>query len=240
MHTQGNNERAARPALVSLAALVALAWLAAGCQPRPPAQSRSTIPAAPPGATVYRLDAAASQFEFHLHADGPLSSVGHTHVISAHELAGTIALQSPPGQSSCEIALPVASLVVDDPRERAAAGGEFAEPLDDDARNGTRDHMLGDRQLDASHYPQVLLHCRQLRVTGDSADVDLAVTVRGREAVLKVPVTWQLQGDALEIKGEFDFRQSDVGLTPYSLLFGALRVADVIHARFALRARREP
>ena len=176
--------------------------------------------------------------QFYLHADGPLSSVGHTHVISAHALAGTIWLQSPPGQSSCEIELPVANLVVDDPRERAAAGGEFAEPLDDDARNGTRDHMLGERQLDAPHYPKVLLHCRQLRVAADSASVELAVTVREREAVLQVPVKWRRVGEALEINGEFDFRQSDVGLAPYSLLFGALRVADLIHARFTLRATR--
>lgn len=218
-------------------ALAVLAWLA-GCQPRPPAQSRSTVPAAPAGAIPYRLDAAASRFQFYLHADGPLSSVGHTHVISAHELAGTIWLQSPPGQSSCEIELPVANLVVDDPRERAAAGGEFAEPLDDSARTGTRDHMLGERQLDAQHFPTILLHCRQLRVAADGVTVGLAVILRGREAALQVPAKWRRDGDALEIEGEFDFRQSELGLEPYSLMFGALRVADLIHARFTLRASR--
>jgi polyisoprenoid-binding protein YceI len=237
VHTHCDKDGAALP-LVALAALAALALLA-GCQPRPPAQARSTVPGAPAGATAYRLDAAASQFQFHLHADGPLASVGHTHVISAHRLSGTIWLQSSPGQSSCALELPVAGLVVDDPHERAAAGGEFAEPLDDGARNGTRDHMLGERQLDAQHYPTVFLHCRQLRISGDTANVGLAVTVRGRESVLQVPARWQLHGDALEIDGEFDFRQSEVGLEPYSLLFGALRVADLIHARFSLRASRE-
>ncbi len=224
-----------------LAALaVAALSLLAGCQPRPPEQPHSTVPAAPAGAAAYRLDASASQLRFLLHADGPLASVGHTHVISTHGLAGTIWLQSPPGQSSCEIELPVATLVVDDPGERAAAGGEFAAPLDDGARSGTRDHMLGERQLDAQHYPAVLLHCRQLRVAADSASVDLAVSLRGHEAVLQVPVKWRHEGSTLEIEGEFDFKQSDLGLEPYSLLFGALRVADVIHARFQLLARRQP
>ena len=233
MRTHRNNDLA-----IAALALTALSWLA-GCAPRPPSQPRATVPAAPAGGTPFRLDAAASSVQFYLHADGPLASVGHTHVISAHEFAGTIWLQSPPGQSSCEFELPVAGLVVDDPRERAAAGAEFAEPLDDGARTGTRDHMLGERQLDEQHYPTVFLHCRQLRVTADSANVGLAVTVRGRESVLQVPARWRRNGDALEIDGEFDFKQSDVGLTPYSLLFGALRVADVIHARFKLRARRE-
>ena len=222
------------------AAVLAVLSLLAACQPRPPEQPRTAVPGAPAGATAYKLDPAASEFRFFLHADGPLSSVGHTHVISAHGLAGTIWLQSPPGRSSCDIELPVGNLVVDDPRERAQAGGEFAEPLDDSARAGTRDHMLGDRQLDAQHFPAVLLHCRQLRVTGDSASVDLAVTVRGRESVLQVPVKWRHDGEALAIEGEFDFRHTDVGLAPYSLMFGALRVADVIHARLTLRARRAP
>jgi polyisoprenoid-binding protein YceI len=232
MRVHCNNE------LTTTAIVLAALSLLAACQPRPPAQPRTTVPGAPAGATAYRLDPATSEFRFYLHADGPLSSVGHTHVISAHELAGTVWLQSPPEQSSCDIELPVEKLVVDDPRERAAAGGEFAEPLDDSARAGTRDHMLGERQLDVQHFPAVLLHCRQLRVTGDSASVDLAVSVRGRESVLTVPVKWRHDGDALAIDGEFDFRHTDVGLVPYSLMFGALRVGDVIHARFTLRARR--
>jgi polyisoprenoid-binding protein YceI len=217
-------------------ALAALSLLA-GCQPRPKAESRTTVPAAPSGGIAYKVDPATSEFRFFLRADGPLASVGHTHVISAHQLAGTVWLQSPPEQSTCAIELPVASLVVDDPHERAAAGGEFAEPLDDSARAGTRDHMLGERQFDAQHYPTLLLQCRQLRVTGDGASVGLAVTVRGHESVLQVPVKWRREGDALEIEGEFDFRQSDVGIEPYSLMFGALRVADLVHARFTLRAR---
>jgi len=221
-----------------LLAAVALCLLEA-CQPRAPApeRTRTAIAAAPSAGRAFRVDAAASRFEFRLRADGPLASVGHTHVISSHDLAGTIWLQAPPGQSSCALEMPAASLLVDDPGERRTAGGEFAEPLDADARAGTRDHMLGERQLDAAHHPAVSLQCRAIRVAGDSATVELAVTLRGRESVLQVPAKWRQQGDTLEIEGEFDFRQSALGLEPYSLMFGALRVADLIHARFALRAR---
>jgi len=129
--------------------------------------------------------------------------------------------------------------VVDDPQERAAAGGEFAEPLDEGARAGTREHMLGERQLDAQHYPVVLLHCRQVSVTGDSATVALAVTLRGKESLLQVPMKWRRNGKVLQAEGELTFRQTDIGLQPYSLMLGALRVADDIHARFTLLARQQ-
>jgi polyisoprenoid-binding protein YceI len=223
----------AHPVLLAASVLTLLS----ACQPRTSVPEHAPVTAAPAEGRAYQLDPAASRFEFRLHADGPLASVGHTHVISARELAGTIWLQAPPGRSSCALQLPVASLVVDDPGERAAAGGEFAEPLDTDARTGTRDHMLGDKQLDAARYPTVWLQCRAIHVQGDGATVELAVTLRGRATVLQVPAQWRQHGDTLEAEGEFDFRQSALGLEPYSLLFGALRVADVIHARFTLHAR---
>jgi hypothetical protein len=168
-----------------------------------------------------------------------MASMGHSHLISTRALSGTIWLPPEPGHASCDIQLQAAGFVVDDPQERAVAGGEFAEPLDDSARTGTREHMLGERQLDAQHYPAVLLHCRQVRVIGDSATVELVITLRGKETSLQVPVKWQRNGNALQAEGEFVFRQSDIGLQPYSLLFGALRVADEIHARFRLVARQQ-
>ncbi|MBS0387361.1 MAG: YceI family protein [Proteobacteria bacterium] len=186
---------------------------------------------------MYRVDSDASQLRVYLHADGPMARVGHSHVISAHGLEGELWLQPQPEQSTCALRLPVAALVVDDPLERAAAGGEFAEPLDATAREGTRTHMLGERQLDAAHFPVIALRCSRLTPTASGLSLELAVTVRDRESRLTVPLRWQLQGGVLQASGEFDFRQSELGLEPYSLLFGALRVADEIHARFELRAR---
>jgi hypothetical protein len=133
--------------------------------------------------------------------------------------------------------LPVAALVVDDPGERAAAGGEFAEPLNAADRDGTYAHMVGDRQLDAARFPDIALRCLRLTATPAGMSLELAVTLRDHETHLTVPLQWQRQGDTLQASGEFSFRQSALGLEPYSLLFGALRVADEIQARFVLVAR---
>ena len=219
--------------------LAPLALLVAGCRAPPAAHTQVAATAAPAGATSFRLDADASQLWLYLHADGPLAKVGHTHVISSHALRGTIWLHPDPGRSACDFQLPVAGFVVDDPQERAAAGGEFAEPLDEAARAGTREHMLGDRQLDAQRYPAVLLHCRQVMPVVDGVTVELAVTLRDRESLLSMPVKWRRSGNVLQADGEFSFMQSDLGLEPYSLLFGALRVADEIHVRFRLVTRQQ-
>ena len=68
--------------------------------------------------------------------------------------------------------------------------------------------------------------------------LQVAVTLRDRETLLTVPLQWEQQDGTLRASGEFSFRQSELGLEPYSLLLGALRVADEVQARFELVARR--
>ena len=221
----------------SLAALAAAAsvWLAA-CRPPPATRAQVAASGGPAGATLFQVDASASQLWLYLHADGPLVRLGHNHVISSRGLQGSVWVHPQPERSSCDLQLPVAALVVDDPQERTAAGGEFSEPLDAAARDGTREHMLGDRQLDAAHFPLLRIRCRQLTMTPGGWSLELAVTLRDHESRLTVPVQWQRSGKLLQAKGEFTLRHSELGLEPYSLLFGALRVADEIHARVQLVA----
>ena len=221
----------------TLALTAAALLLLAGCGARPTKSAQVAGVTRPAGTTLFQLDANASQIWLFLRAEGPMSKLGHTHVITTHGLQGSLWLDPQTVHSGCKIELPVAALVVDDPQERSAAGGEFAEPLDEEARAGTREHMLGDRQLDAAQYPKVSLQCQ--RVTGgpDRVTVDVTVTVRDHTAQLSVPVTWQRTGNTLQANGEFTFTQTSLGLEPYSLLFGALRVSDEIRARFRLVAR---
>jgi hypothetical protein len=225
----------ARHALPSLAC--ALLLLLAACRERPSRPEQVSAPVGPAGATLFTLDPGASRVWFYLHADGPLTRLGHNHVITAPGLSGNIWLHPALERSGCALQLAVDQFVVDDPAERAAAGGEYAPPLDDAARAGTRAHMLGDSQLAAARFPLVSLRCRQVSAAASGVMLDLTVTLRDRDSQLTVPVAWQRSGSTLRASGEFVFRQSAVGLEPYSALFGALRVADEIRARFQLVAR---
>jgi hypothetical protein len=232
---------ARRPALARRARLArlgaGLVLLLAACQQRPLPPAKVPAMAGPAGAALFTLDPGVSKAWFYLRADGPMARLGHSHVISAPGMTGGIWLHPVPERSSCELQLRPEEFVVDDPGERAAAGDEFAQALDGEAREGTRAHMLGGGQLDAAQFPLIVLRCRQLRATAAGAVLDLTVTLRDRDWPLAVPVNWQRDGATLQASGEFSFRQSAVGLQPYSALLGALRVGDEIRARFELTAR---
>jgi len=52
-----------------------------------------------------------------------------------------------------------------------------------------------------------------------------------------VPIAILLDGDTLEVDGEMPLKQTDIGLTPFSLFGGALKVEDGMKIRFHIIAR---
>ena len=52
-----------------------------------------------------------------------------------------------------------------------------------------------------------------------------------------VPVKYEIRGSELQVQGELPLKQTDLGLTPFSLFGGALRVQDDIKVRFNIVAR---
>jgi polyisoprenoid-binding protein YceI len=225
--------------LPTLLTALLLAVLSA-CSAPPRSRATAGAPAPPAGALQWTIDPQASHIWLQLHADGALARLGHPHVIVAQQLQGQLWLHPQVERSLVDLSIPVAALLVDDAAERARAGGEFAEPLDDAARAGTREHMLGERQLDAAHYPTIHLHSRQVRQVGPQTSIEFQVQLRDHQSVLTVPLQWQQGGGELRASGSVDFNQTDLGLEPYSALLGALRVADRINARFEIVAHRTP
>jgi hypothetical protein len=61
--------------------------------------------------------------------------------------------------------------------------------------------------------------------------------VRDHLSAVDVPVMLRSTPAALEASGEFDLTHAQLGLTPYSVGLGALRVAETIHIRFHVVAR---
>jgi hypothetical protein len=70
--------------------------------------------------------------------------------------------------------------------------------------------------------------------TPDALTADLAISVAGHEASVSAPCI--LQGDAhtLTAVGSMELRQTAIGLTPYSLLRGALQLQDVMQLKFRI------
>jgi polyisoprenoid-binding protein YceI len=171
---------------------------------------------------------------------GALASAGHNHVIASHDLSGTVYVASELMRSSFQLHLPVATLTVDEAALRAQqASADFPPEVPDSAKEGTRHNMLSEALLDAAHSPEILLEAGQLEKGSGEHTVTAHVecTVRGTMHAFTVPVSYQPADGSITLTGSFALRQSDLGLTPFSALLGALQVQDEMHLSFRIVAR---
>ena len=64
----------------------------------------------------------------------------------------------------------------------------------------------------------------------------VAISVAGHESTIDVPFTLRSDSSHLSATGSLELRQSTLGLTPYSLMLGALQVQDAMTIKFTLVA----
>ncbi|MBM4219013.1 MAG: YceI family protein [Gammaproteobacteria bacterium] len=212
----------------------------AGCAAPP----RGPAPAAPPAhATAPAADGEAwrvtdSRLAVRVYRDGPMQQLGHNHLITSHALAGEIRLGEPLTASRFALRLPLDSLVVDDTGERARAGGDFAAPLPDRDRDATRRNLLGERVLDAARQSEILLTAES--ISGGPADFEaqVRVSLAGAEHVLAVPFTLTVADGRLVARADLQLTHADLGLDPYTVALGALRVRDDFEVELIVEARR--
>jgi polyisoprenoid-binding protein YceI len=200
----------------------------------------AAVPAAPtPTAQGRRFDvvAADSLLTIRVYRAGTLARMGHNHLIASHDLSGSASVPEDLTASSFEVHVPVAGLTVDEETLRKAErNADFAADVPDSAREGTRHNMLGPAQLDGEHYPEIVLRTERIDVAAPNELLaHVQVTVRDRTTSVTVPVHYEMQGDALVASGEFALKQSDLGLTPLSIMMGALAVQDEMKIRFNVR-----
>ena len=234
-----------------LAAVLSGAILVASCTTAPPA-APVAAPVAPPvastgeaayprdlqGAELYRIDPAASSVHILVYRGGTLANMGHNHVISSKSLAGYVWQHASLDRSGFDIVVPVDQLIVDDDTARAMEGADFPLNVDDNAKRGTRDNMLSAALLDSAQYAFITIKSIGMSGAMDAPLVTIVVQIRNSTQALSVPVTLAGNDKTLRAHGEFELRQSDFGITPFSVAMGALRVLDVVKVRFDLLASR--
>jgi hypothetical protein len=193
------------------------------------------------GGDVYHVDEAQSELRVLVFRAGPLARFGHNHVMVNRAIRGAVSVADSPGSAVFWLSIPTAAFVVDDAQARAEEGADFEAAVPDDARSGTLQNMLGAAVLDAAEFP--LLSVKSVRVSAaqDTAIpgalvAAVTVGVAGHEATIDVPFTLQSDSRRLSATGSMQLRQSDLGLTPYSLMLGALQVQDAITVKFKIVA----
>jgi polyisoprenoid-binding protein YceI len=239
-----------------LATVVALGGLLAGCAVRPasppaPSGTQGAAPGAVAGAAFpetpaphvgkpYDVIPQESLLTILVYRGGTLASAGHNHVIASHDLTGTVYLPADPLQSSFELHLPVGSLTVDEAALRAQQSSpEFPPGVSESAKQGTQHNMLGAALLDAEHNPEIVLRALRMEKAAEAGQVLARVqcTVRGAARTIMVPVRYESRGGELIVSGEMPLKQTDLGLTPFSAMLGALQVLDEMRVSFRIVAR---
>lgn len=195
------------------------------------------VAALPAGGVVYRIDPAASEIHILVYRAGPLSRLGHNHVIAVQDPEGEVLLHSDRLGSSFELLVAVDGLTVDSPLLRERYGEAFASTPTEADIAGTRDNMLGPALLDAAAYPYLRI-AGQLVSAPDGDAVALEIAVKDTVVQRTVPISLEIGEDSLTARGTLEIDHSALGLTPFSVMLGALRVAETMEIRFSLTARR--
>lgn len=220
-----------------------LLLIAAGCAVPPREEAPPAPPPSAPGIEEPRTPAqiwtvTSSQLAVRVYRDGPMQKLGHNHLVTSDAMAGEIRLRKPLEDSRFELRLPLESLVVDDPAARAAAGAAFSAPVPEKDREATRQNMLGEKLLDAARQGEMRLAAESISGTPGHYEARLRVSLGGEEHTVAAPFTVRVDGDRLTARADFHLTHADLGLEPFSLALGALKVRDDFEVDLTLEARR--
>lgn len=221
--------------------LAAVVLLLGSCAlpPKPPPPAPVVPPAVPAGPFL-AYEIVASRLEVRVYRDGPMAQLGHNHVITSEALRGSVQLREPRRDTRFQLELPLESLLVDDETARAAAGADFTKAVPEADREATRRNLLGPALLDLARQPVIRLSAQGLEGGPTDYQAIIGVSLRGEERSITVPLSFKLEGEELHVRAHFSLRHADLGLLPYSVALGALRVRDEFEIDCSLTARPVP
>ena len=199
--------------------------------PAPPAPGPAAGPdtwraAAAAGEAVYAVDPAASLLAITVRRAGLMARLGHDHVVASHTLAGHAA----PGLGRADVSFRVDQLTGDEPQLLRDAGIDTRPSPE--AVEGTRNNMLGP-VLDAQRYPVVTLHAER----SANGPLRVAVTLHGATRWMDLPAAVQVDAAQVTAEGAARLKQTDFGITPFSVGGGLLAVDDELVVRYRIVAR---
>ncbi len=227
--------------LFGKAAIAVLAALLTACAPRivaPPGPEKGAPVDFPEayyrqlrteGKPVFRVDPARSLVVIEVRRGGSFAQLGHDHVVASHDVAGAIA----PDEGRADFYVPLDKLVVDEPALRTRAGFDPQPDADDIA--GTRHNMLT-KVLDTQRYPFALIGVDGFPA-GDG-QIRAAMTLHGTTRSVGAIARMQKTADEVAVTGTLAIEQTAFGITPFSILNGAVAVQDRVNITFELRFRR--
>lgn len=192
------------------------------------------------GQALLRIDAAASTLSIHVFRAGRAARLGHNHVLNAPKLTGFVMLPAGAtdlGAAGFELSLRLDELQLDSSAARASLGAGWASAISPEMVAATRANMLGEAGLQAASYP--LVRIRSLRIAGAVPKLAalIEIELHGQRRQHWIALHADVEKEQLRVRGALVLRQSDYGLTPFSVAGGLLAVQDELTIEFDLLAR---
>ena len=224
---------------IGICALLSAACGAPRQRPPPPSLGEPAATVGSPAADFYRIDPSRSEVRILVYRAGALARFGHNHVVVNRAIRGSVAA-APGGAASFSLSIPCAAFVVDDAQARRDEGADFAAEVSDDAKTGTLHNMLSAAVLDADEFPDIAVNGISMSGSDASgaAKASVAVRVAGHESKIEVPFVLERDPRRASASGSVELRQSALGLSPFSLMLGALQVQDTMTIKFKIAALR--
>lgn len=190
------------------------------------------------GGKVFALDPSQSAVRIYAFRAGPAAKLGHNHVLSAPTFTGYFYLpQAGAADAKFDLEFRLDQLEIDNPAYRLHLGNGFSSELPQEAIDGTRDHMLGEDNLEADKFPFVRIHSLQISGESPKYAAKVAVELHGQTREMWVPLDVQGLPDKLAVTGSLVMRQTDFGAKPYYVLGGLIAVQDEVVVEFKLASR---
>jgi hypothetical protein len=185
------------------------------------------------GRPVLRVDPAGSLVVIEVRRGGSLARLGHDHLVAGREVEGYVA----PEEGRADLYVALGRLTVDEPALRTEAGFD-TQPSESDIE-GTRANMLG-KVLETEKFPFALIRVRGVDASQGDTMLAVEITLHGVTRAFQVPARIDADAGGMSVSGKLSFDQTDFGITPYSLLGGAVAVRNGVDLRFRIRASRLP
>lgn len=234
MLTGGCASRGEPPDMTEGSTVTARSTLPAGTEaPREAPTAPKKAPNAPSSPKRYPLHHA--QLTLHVGKTGKLARLGHNHLISG-KLIGSAWLDAQ-GTLHASAQIKVNDLVVDDPNRRKAqlAAGNTNYTSVPTAKHirDTRANMLSEKVLNAATYPDITATAMAASAAAEFAhansgrlNTEFSFTVKTTTHVQTATLNWHRSNQSIHWQATLTLSHQQLGLTPFSALGGALRVAD--------------
>ncbi len=184
------------------------------------------------GGEVLQIDPVQSLVVIEVRRAGSLANLGHDHVVASHDVRGYVA----PGEGRADFYIRLDQLVVDEPELRTEAAFDTQPSLS--AIAGTQENML--RKFNAEAHPYAVVSVERIATEPAGTQLDISIALNGVSRAMRVPTKIEKTAGQVTVTGRVTLAQTAFGITPFSILGGALQVQDQVDVRFAIRAHSLP